>query len=897
MRPIRVTARDYDRAPRYRVNIIHANADLMERVYALFRLEQFDDAYTIAIWAWELNALRPDWFGSFAAIDEVWTPSDFNTAVVAAMAPVPARTINHVVEIPGPDKDTPAEHDRTWFGLPDGFLFLTVFDVGSSLDRKNPFAVIDAFTHNFGTDDPAHQHVHLILKFHSGVDDPRALRQLLAHLRGRARIIIRSEKMTDAEMAGLQACADCLVSPHRSEGFGLNIAEFMALGKPVIVTGYAGSMDFTTEDNSFLVAYTLQPLQRQSGPYLPGYLWAEPDEAELSAQMRRVVEHPEEAASRGAAAAATIRQRLSAPAIGATMLARLEELGLRTEVPAFVSLLGGSKDLVLPPYRAVAPLTERDRQQAEPTISIIVPVYNVPPKWLVRCIESVRAQTWERWELCLADDASTKAETVDVLRRYQGLDPRIRIMRLAQNGGISVASNAAVQMATGSYLLMLDNDDELTPDALDHIARAIIDDPTIDVLYADEDKLDTFGRRCDHYHKPDWSPEHLESVMYTLHPVTMRTSLFLEIGCFRPEFTGAQDYDLMLRLSRHTSRIHHIPEILYHWRMIPGSASAEVDAKPEALNAGKRALEQHVATKYGEGEATVEPGLLPGLYRVRHRIRIETPVSIMITTNNSTIELPGRKRFVMIDNLIASIVKHTTYRNYRIVVIDNANSTPEQIANYRNLGMALHSYRGPMKPFNYSDKANFSLRCLETEHIVMMNDDMEVMDGDWLSALLEFSQNPEIGAVGCKLFHADGTIQHAGVVLGVGGGSAHVYHGFPGDFIGYNGYTHLIRNFSVLTAACLATKRSVMQEIGGFDRALAIDFNDTDVCLKMRRLDYRIVFTPFSRLYHFESATAVRTSQDPAEVRLFQARWAEIIANDPYYNPNLSHVRHDYALR
>jgi GT2 family glycosyltransferase len=477
------------------------------------------------------------------------------------------------------------------------------------------------------------------------------------------------------------------------------------------------------------------------------------------------------------------------------------------------------------------------------------------------------------------------------------LDARIRIMRLAGNGGISVASNAAVLMATGSFLLMLDNDDELTSDALDYIASAIVADPDIDVIYSDEDKIDPSGQLCDHYHKPDWSPEHLESVMYTLHPLTVRTSLFLQLGGFRSEFSGGQDYDLMLRLSRHTQRIHHIPRILYHWRMIPGSASAEVDAKPAALDAGRRALEQHVEIKYGAARAAVEPGLLAGLYRVRHRIIGAPPVSIMITTNNNKITLPGREPFTMVDNLIDSIMSHTNYPNYRLVVIDNSNSSQEQIGGYQRLGITLHSYGGSMSPFNYSDKANFGLRQLDTEHIVIMNDDMEAFDGDWLSALLEFSQNLEVGACAGKLLHADGTIQHAGVVLGVGGGAAHVYHGFPGDFIGYNGYTHLIRNYSALTAACLATRRSVMAEVGGFDRKLAVDFNDLDVCLRMRERQYRIVYTPFSQLYHFESATAARIAQNPKEVALFCGRWAGIVDNDPYYNPNLSVSRHDFSLR
>ena len=671
----------------------------------------------------------------------------------------------------------------------------------------------------------------------------------------------------------------------------------MALGRPVVATGYGGTMDFTTEANSYLVSYDIRPQTRRSGPYLPGYLWAEPERADLVRHMRRVVERPEEAAAKGAAGAATVAASLSAEAVGSRILARLDALGLSPGVPPFVRLLGASRGLTLPAPSAVTPAADAGAGAAQPTISVLVPVYDVEPEWLLRCIESVRAQTYPRWELCLCDDASTRAGTVEALHRYQGLDPRIRIMRLPANGGIAAASNAAALLATGLFLLMLDNDDELTSDALQHVVSAIAADPEVDVLYADEDKIDEDGRLCDHYHKPDWSPEHLESVMYTLHPLTVRSALFLELGGFRTAYSGAQDYDLMLRLSRRTDAIRRIPQVLYHWRKIPGSASAEVDAKPAALDAGRRALEDHVAEAYGSDQATVEPGLLPGLHRVRHRIPPDLAVSIVILTNNGTIALPGRGRFVMVDNLVLSIVRYTATPRHSIIVIDDGHSSASQAERYADLGVRLVSYSRSTPSFNFSQKANFALRLVETEHVVFMNDDMEVRNGEWLSALIEFSQRSEIGACAGKLLHADGTIQHAGVVLGINGSAAHVFHNAPGDLVGYNGYTHVIRNYSALTAACLATRRSVMTEVGGFDPRLAIDFNDIDLCLRMRRSQYRLVYTPFSEVVHFESASALRHTQDPSEVMLFQNRWSQAIRDDPYYNPNLSRTRLDFTLR
>lgn len=889
---LRVTLRDYDRMPPYRINVIHVNADLLGLLLSKFRLGWFDHAYTIAVWAWELNVLRPDWFTTFAQVDEVWTPSAYNTEAVQAISPVPVQTMNYVVIPPSTVVTSEAAYyDRAYFGLPNGFMFITIFDVSSSLQRKNPEAVIDAFISAFA-DRPD---VYLIVKFHSTHHDVSAVQHLLRRVRKVSNVIIRAELLGDDELRGLQGCADCLISAHRSEGFGLNLAEFMLTGKPVIVTAYSGNMDFTNATNSYLVPYTLQPLTCASGPYLPGYLWADPDREVLVAQMRRVLENPDEAHAIGEAGAITIRTNLSAEIIGARIAARFEVLGLYQDLPPFAQHFGRSSAIAALPDEVVAPVVDPAHFARRPTLSVIVPVYNVAPEYLTACIESVRVQVYPHWELCLCDDASTNAATVEVLDRYRGTDPRIRIRRLVQNEGISGASNSAATMATGNWLVMLDNDDELTPDALSEIAAAIVQHPDIDALYADEDKLNSQGARCNTYHKPAWSPEHLESVMYTLHPLTIRSTLFHKLGGFRAAYTGAQDWDLMLRISRATQAIHHIPKILYHWRMIPGSAAAEVGAKPVALNAAAAALNDHLAAKYGEGESWAEAAPLLGHYRVRHAIRGNPPVTLLITTNNSRLETLGRKPFVMVVNLIQSILARTSYANYRIMVVDNSNTSVRQKAWFRSVGVELCSYRGPTEHFNYAKKANFAIRQVATEHLVIMNDDMEVINDEWLTALLEFSQNPEIGCCGGKLLHADGTIQHVGTVLGINGGSAHVYHGFSGDFVGYNGYTHVIRNYSAVTGACLATRRSVLNEVGGWDIRLATDYNDIDLCLRMHQQGYRIVYTPYSQLYHFEGKTLVRTMQNSAEVQLFMSRWRDTVSNDPYYNPNLSRTRHDYS--
>jgi GT2 family glycosyltransferase len=873
--------------PPYRINLLQINADTIERFVRMFPEGWFDDAYNIGSWAWELNVLRPDWFSGFSVLDEVWAPSVHNRAAVQAIAPVPVVTINYAVAA----ADT-AEFSRGSFNLPAGFLFLVAFDVGSHLARKNPAAVVSAFLSAFA----GRTDVFLVLKFHSARHHPREVEQLLGLVRRAANILVRSETLSDDAMRGLQSCCDCLVSAHRAEGYGLNIAEFMLTDRPVIVTGYSGNMDFTDAGNSYLIPYTLQPLATGHGPYLPGYLWAEPDTAALAELMLEVVDDPVRAAEIGRRGGDTVRAGLSTNEIGAQMARRLSALGLNDPLPPFLRTLGRSCGQAAPPG-LVSALSDPKLVAARPTLSVIVPVYNVAPDYLRACIESVRRQSYPHWELCLCDDASTAAATVAVLDAVRGTDPRIRVMRLPENQGISAASNAAVTMATGGWLVMLDNDDELAANALHEIAAAVVRDPAIDALYGDEDKLETDGTRCDTYFKPDWSPEHLESVMYTLHPLTVRTSLFLGIGGFRTAFSGAQDWDLMLRLSRHTAAISHIPKILYHWRKIPGSASAELLAKPDAIDLGLGVLADHVTQKYGAGNAWAERAPLPGHYRVRHRIVGDPLVTLCITTDNAMLVPQAREPFVMVQNLVRSILEVTRGVRYQILVVDNGNTPAPLTAWLLAHGVVMRSYPGPVAPFNFASKANFAISCIETEQLVLMNDDIEVINAEWLSALLEFSQQPDIGAVCGKLLHEDGTIQHVGTVLGVNGGSAHVYHGSPGDTVGYNGFTHVVRNYSALTAACLATRRSVLDAVGPWDTDLAIDYNDTDLCLRMRQQGYRLVYTPYSQAYHFESKTALRTAADPAEAALFMRRWGHVVANDPFYNPNLSRTRHDFAER
>ena len=888
----RITPAERAQRPTYRCNLILANADQIALLTSLYPAGYFDDAYNIAVWAWELAAFRPDWQMSFAPVDEVWTNSDFEVDSIGASAPVPV----HKIRLPVEARAARADRGRALFGIPDDRLvFLVAFDVGSTSARKNPSMVIDAFREAFAADES----VFLVIKFHSTAIEPAITRRLTRALRGVWNVLVIADLLSERDMGLLRAASDVFVSAHRSEGFGLNIAEFMALGKPVIATNYSGNLEFFDASVGFPIDYALTEVEVQAGPYPPHYVWADPHKASLIAHFRSVYEDGDAARARGRAAERRMREQFSPDQIGQEIRRRLHVIGLASDNPALLGWVGKTRGMIGPaPFalldpagrRAVAALGQR-----RPVISLVVPVHNVAALWLEACILSVLRQTYPFWELCLCDDASTRADTLGVLARVQGIDPRIKTRRSPRNLGIAGASNLCVEMTTGAYIAMLDNDDMLHPDALMEVARALFADPGIDVIYTDEDKIDERGVRIDTYYKPDWSPEHLESVMYVLHMLVVRKQLFLEIGGFRDAYSGAQDFDLMLRLSRHTRKIHHIAMALYHWRAVAGSAAAVVDAKPEALQAGRRALADHVAARYGGG-ARVEDGLLPGTFRVRRAIVGRPRVSLLILTHNGQMELPGRGRFHMVDNLVNSILHNTDYSNYEIVVVDNSRLAPEQIARFGKLGVRVENFVGEVLPFNYAAKANFAVAVCRTEHLVLLNDDMEVINADWLTSLLELSQNPELGAVGARLLHADGTLQHVGCLIGVNGGSAHVYHSFPGDFVGYNGFTHLIRNYSAVTGACLATRKSVLAEVGGMDERFAVDFNDTDLCLKIIERGYRIVYTPYASLFHFEGMSARRTTQNPEERRRFVARWPRYMENDPYFNRNFAKNRFDFTV-
>jgi len=528
---------------------------------------------------------------------------------------------------------------------------------------------------------------------------------------------------------------------------------------------------------------------------------------------------------------------------------------------------------------------------ADVTISILMPVYNTPPDLLDAAIRSVLCQTYPNWELCICDDASTSAQTHRTLAKFKGIDHRLKIYQSPTNLNIAGATNAAAEFATGNFIAFLDHDDTLEFDALEQIVAEIRTNPDADVLYTDEDKIEPNGAYSEPYMKPDWSPEHLTSVMYLLHMLVVRKSLFLDLGGLRNAYSGAQDYDLALRATARARRVVHIPRVLYHWRKIDGSAAAALEAKPQALVNAGAALADFVKPY----DATVERGLFPGSFRVRWPIDKSKPVTLVILTNSRYREVEGRGRILLAEHFVRSILAKTTYPNIRILVVDDGKMPASVRDDLIGRGVAVEPYKLD-GPFNFARKLNYALTLVKTDDVIILNDDMEVIAPDWVEALLEQSRRPEIGAVGARLLFANGSVQHAGVVLGVQGSAGHIFHQWPGSRIAYCGFSHVVRNYSAVTAAVLATRMNVIRRVGGFDEDFAVDYNDIDFCLKVRAAGYRIVYTPFAELYHFEASSLVRSAPNEADAQSFRARWANEIDADPHYSPHLPRHRNDCTL-
>jgi GT2 family glycosyltransferase len=512
-----------------------------------------------------------------------------------------------------------------------------------------------------------------------------------------------------------------------------------------------------------------------------------------------------------------------------------------------------------------------------PLVSIIMAVRNTSEQRLRDALDSVVAQLYPDWELCVAHDASTQPHLKPLLEQYIARDSRIKVALHETNGQISVASNSALSAARGEFVTFMGHDDLIPAHALFEFVKRLNDDPLLDMVYSDEDKVDGQGRRYDPIFKPDWSPDYLESMMYTANLTLYRKALVDRIGGISSECEGAQDYDLALRVTELTDRIGHIPEVLFHRRAVAMPATSATIHEDIAVTASIRALEGRLRRTGRAGTVTMSRH--SGCFAVRASLPRTPLVSIVIPTAGQSRKIEG-KSICLVDNCVRRIRQMSTYRNFEIVIVDDVN-LPEALArSLDSQGCSRVTYTEPR--FNFSKMVNLGSARAKGEFLLLLNDDTEVITPDWIERMLEQALKPNVGAVGAKLLYPDDTLQHVGVVH-CKGLPVHVRYGFPREDTGYMYSTVSVRNYLAVTAACMLTRADLYWQVGGFSDEYAVNFNDIDYCLRLRARGWRTVYTPDAELYHLESATR-KSRVSRKEQNLFLQRWSSVTARDPYYN-------------
>ncbi len=531
-----------------------------------------------------------------------------------------------------------------------------------------------------------------------------------------------------------------------------------------------------------------------------------------------------------------------------------------------------------------------------PRFSVIMPTYNTPEDVLLAAIESVRSQVYENWELCIADDASSAPHVKKLLTDQAAKDSRIKIILRETNGHIGAASNSALEAATGEFVAFLDHDDALRPHALYMVAEELNAHPQSDVLYSDEDKLTSVGMRFNPHFKSDWNPALLLSQNYVCHLLVIRKTLVDSVGRFRDGYDGAQDWDLILRATDATTedRIRHIPHVLYHWRVIEGSTAQSTAYKPYVLEAQRKAVSDHLARR---GIADAEVSILEHISHLKVVLPVPAPEPLV------SIIIPTRNQKELLAQCVESILGDTTYRAFEIIIVDNGSDDPGTLAYFSDVTArtnvrVLHDDQ----PFNFSRINNNAARHANGELLAFLNNDLKVIEPGWLRELVSYAVLPEVGGVGARLLYPNNLLQHGGIILGIGGVAGHNHKGRPKHDPGYFNRAILPQNLSAVTAACLLMRRGIFEELGGFEEEeLSVAFNDVDLCLRVRQKGYKIVYTPYAELYHYESAsrglenTPDKFMRFEGEVENMKRRWEKVLKNDPYYNPNLTLISEDFA--
>lgn len=527
----------------------------------------------------------------------------------------------------------------------------------------------------------------------------------------------------------------------------------------------------------------------------------------------------------------------------------------------------------------------------QPLVSVVLPVFDTPERYLREAIDSVLAQRYDRWELCVVDDCSTAAWVPKVLEEYAARDPRVRVVRREENGHISAASTTALELATGEWVVLLDHDDTLAGHALALCVLALQDRRDAGLVYTDEDKIDESGARSGPFFKPDFDPLLLLAQNYVCHLTMVRRDLAVGVGGFRVGMEGSQDWDLVLRVTEQlrVDQVVHVPHVLYHWRVHPGSTAAALDAKPYAVHAGRRAVADHLERTGTPAELVVNEAT--GVVRVRWPLPDPPPtVSIVIPTRDGT----------YLEQCLESVFASTAYPSFEVVVVDNGSVKEETRQLFQRFGAALTVLRDE-RPFNFSALNNAAVAACRGDVVCLMNDDCEVTDRGWLEEMVSQLVRPGVGIVGAKLLYPDGHIQHAGVILGIGGVAGHGHWRSDRLDHGYFGYLQTARSLSAVTAACMVVRREAYAQVGGLDEVnLAVAFNDVDFCIRVREAGWRVVWTPHAVLTHHESVSrgydvTVRPAGFRKEIGYMERRWGAVLRSDPAYSPNLSLESTSYA--
>jgi GT2 family glycosyltransferase/glycosyltransferase involved in cell wall biosynthesis len=700
--------------------------------------------------------------------------------------------------------------------------------------------------------------------------DPPFAERVKNNAAGLSSVEFTGEQTHTASLKLLEA-SDSLICSSRDETMPITILEAMSLGKVVISADVGGIAEWVRDGMNGLLV--------------------EPENPEaLARAIERCVTDAQLAAQLRAGARRTFERHFTLEKFAAHFGRLLTNLAPRKEVRDW-SIATGYHDWIARYDFVDAVALQRDLRRArrQPLISVLLPVYNPELDLLEAAIESIRRQIYKRWELCIADDASTDPKVRPFLEEKARQDPRIKLIFRAENGHISACTNSALELASGEWCALLDQDDLLAEKALAFVTLEIEQHPEAGLIYSDEDKIDRDGKRSNPFLKPDWNPELFLGQNYINHLGVYRTDLLREIGGFRERFEGSQDYDLALRcIERLTpAQIRHIPRILYHWRAVPGSLAAVVDAKPYAKEAARRAIADHLKRR-GIG-ARVEP--CPENAE-SHRVVYELPGALPAVS----IIIPIRDRVALLEQCIASIRRQTDYPAIEFVIVDNGSIEPATLKFLRKLEQELRArVVRDDGSFNFSRLINCGAAAAKGEVLAFLNNDIEPDERGWLREMVSHVVRPKVGAVGARLWYPDGRLQHGGVILGLGGVAGHAFPRVPRGHPGYFNRAWLQQNFSAVTGACMLVRKKVFEEAGGFDETnLAISFNDVDFCLRLRAAGLRNVWTPYANLIHHESAsrghqpTPDEQAQFVREAAFMQRKWGIELLHDPFYNPNLS---------